>query len=176
MPKVVMFIALVVGTSAQQVSSHELPHGVTGMQIQSSEVETRRINWEDKIVLGEQVRPRRLPPGYRIWITRNDSTSPPDSEKTVVAVSADDGAPVLRGTVHSVGQHGQLLVVDYFLREQFGPVVHADRHSIAVVAWKHYEMSVGWWDRYVTHHITTWAVIVALTLGVIGVFSRWLPS
>ena len=126
----------------------------------------------DDKVLGEKVRPRRLPPGYRAWVTDSESVSPPDSNRTVVKIDADDGSPVLRGTVHSVGQHNQVMVIDYFLKEKIGDTVHADRHSMATAAWQHYRMSVSWWDRYITRHITTWAVGVALVLGVIGIWKK----
>ena len=113
-------------------------------------------------------RAKRLPPGYRFWATTSEDVSKPDSKRIVIRLFVDDGATVLSGTVSSVGQHDVVEVVDYFLREEIGDVIHADKWSMSNAAWKHYKLSVGWWHRYVTHYITTWAVVTALLLGALS--------
>lgn len=112
-------------------------------------------------------RSKRLPPGYRFWTTTLEDVSKPDSKRVVIRLYADDGAIVLSGSVLSVGQHNTVGVVDYFLRKEIGDVIHADKSSMSNAAWKHYKMNVGWWHRYVTQYITTWAIVTALFLGVL---------
>ena len=98
-----------------------------------------------------------------------EDVSEPDSRRTVIRLYADDGATVLSGTVLSVGHHDAVEVVDYFLRQEIGDVIHADKWSMSNAARVHYKLNVGWWHRYVTHYITTWAVVVALLLGALSV-------
>ena len=122
-------------------------------------------------------RAKRLPPGYRFSITTSEQVSEPDSPRTVLRLYADDGSPVLSGSVSSVGQHDAVEVVDYFLREEIGDAIHADKYSMSNAAWRHYKLSVSWWHRYVTHYITTWAVVAALLLGALSiVITLWAKS
>ena len=114
-------------------------------------------------------RAKRLPPGYRFCITTSEQVSEPDSTRTVLRLYADDGSPVLTGSVSSVGQRDTVRVVDYFLREEIGDAIHADKYSMSNAAWRHYKLSVNWWHRYVTHYITTWAVVAALLLGALSI-------
>ena len=56
-------------------------------------------------------------------------------------------------------------------------MIHADKYSMSNAAWRHYKLSVSWWHRYVTHYITTWAVVAALLLGALSiVITLWAKS
>ncbi len=78
---------------------------------------------------------------------------------------------MLSGSVLSVGQYDAVEIIDYALREKVGDsVAHADTYTMVDLAWTHYELRVNWWHRNVTHYATTWAVVVALFLGLLSSF------
>ena len=77
----------------------------------------------------------------------------------------------------SVGQHNAVEVIDYFLRRELGEIIHADVISMTDAAWMHYKQRVGWWHRYVVQYVTVWAVVVALSMGVLSItLSLWRES
>lgn len=113
---------------------------------------------------------RRLPPGYRLWTAELESGGSVNGLRPYVRLYADDGTVVLSGTVEMVHKNDSVTVDDYALQEAVGAkYVHADTRTMIDAAWTHYRMRVHWWHRYVTQYATTWAVAVALLLGVVSV-------
>ena len=159
-PNWIMFVGAITATAAaagDDTSEKNVDLAVTGTDpAHMSSEEVRRTA-------------RRLPPGYQFRITESDAVSPPDSPRVVIRLVADDGTPVLTGTVLSVGRHDAVQVIDYVLQQEIGDVIHADTHTMVNAAWTHYRLRVGWWHRYVTHHASTWAVVVAFLLGLVSI-------
>lgn len=113
---------------------------------------------------------RRLPPGYRLWTAELDAGGSANGLLPYVRLYADDGTLVLSGTVEMVDKKNAVTVDDYALQEAMGKkYIHADTRTMIDAAWTHYRMRVHWWHRYVTQYATTWAVAVALLLGVVSV-------
>lgn len=121
-----------------------------------------------KLATRSKIRHRRLPPGYKFEFIRSEAVSPKNSSRVVLRLLADDGVLVLKGSVLSVGQYDAVEVVDYCVREVAGDIAHADTHTMTNIAWQHYKIRVGWWHRNVTQYATTWAVVVALLLGLLS--------
>lgn len=83
----------------------------------------------------------------------------------MIRLLADDGTPVLSGSVQSVGQYDAVEIIDYPLRQKIGDVIHADTASMVDAAWVHYRLRVNWWHRNISEYATVWAAGIALFLG-----------
>ena len=115
-------------------------------------------------------RAKRLPPDYQFFLSTSEQVSHKTSCRVVLELRADDGTPVLKGTVLGVGQYDAVEVIDHCLRETIGDILHADTYSMVDAAWIHYKLRVNWWHRNVTQYATTWAAMIALLLGLLSIF------